>query len=92
VQEVDYFFGNEGMMGSRYILPAPVLTGQQVRVIQAENLKTEGKNYYDLIVLQNSIIKPEADFIRQLLSTEHKLLLTLMVPGKNENPRVFGVF
>jgi hypothetical protein len=91
-KEVDYFFGREGFLGSRHVLPAPILTGQQVRVIRAENLKTEGRHYYDLIVLQNPIITVEANLIQQLLSTEHKLLLTLMIPGKVEDPRLFGFF
>lgn len=89
---MDYFFGREGFLGSRNIYPPPTLTGQEVRVIKAEHLKAQVRKHYDLIVLQNPIITAEENLIEHLIATDHSILLTMMVPGKIEDNRLFSFF
>jgi len=51
---------------------------------------TTSELYYDLVVLQNWIINDKLNVVKEFLKIKHKLLISMIVPGKIEEPRIFA--
>jgi len=46
-------------------------------------------SHYDIILLQNVIVHPKINILKQLMRLRHDVLITMIVPGKLEHKNLF---
>ena len=61
----------------------------KVRVFPAETFASHQHGYYDVVVLQNTIITPSLNLVSELFKIKHGLLITTLVPGYIMNTPFF---
>lgn len=58
-------------------------------MIRVGQLQQQLSAEYDLILVQNDIAGTAGSLIPDLLGVKHSLLITMMIPGKVSDPRLF---
>ena len=90
-QSVEYTFNREGCIGEKHLLPKYKPTNCTKSVIEISKYKDNIKRntYYDIILLQNVIVHPKINILKQLMRLQHQVLITMIVPGKLIHPNLF---
>ncbi len=47
------------------------------------------ESFYDIILLQNVIVHPQINILKQLMRLRHNVLITMIVPGKLVHQNLF---
>lgn len=62
-----------------------------VSIIEISKYKehVQKDSYYDIVLLQNIIVHPKINILKQLMRLKHSVLLTMIVPGKLVHENLF---
>lgn len=90
-QSVEYTFNREGQIGEKHIIPKYPKSKCTVSAIEISKFKDNIKRdtYYDIILLQNVIVHPKINILKQLMRLQHRVLITMIVPGKLVHANLF---
>ena len=90
-QSVEYTFNREGYIGENHLIPKLQKGKCTFSVIEISKFKDNIKRdtHYDIILLQNVIVHPKINIIKQLIRLQHQVLITMIVPGKLVHPNLF---
>lgn len=90
-QSVEYTFNREGNIGEKHIIPKRKKSNCTVSVIEISKFHEHIKRdtFYDIILLQNVIVHPEINILKQLMRLRHNVLITMIVPGKLVHENLF---
>lgn len=65
----------------------------EVNVIEISKFHSavSNNNNYNVVLLQNIIVHPEINIVRELMRINHEVLLTMIVPGKLVHEGLFDL-